>query len=81
MVTRPTGFIELTGKTLLDIVNEGEIDFGELREAGVRSDSILRVNRHGEIELRCEDEWTLVGGLIGDFEVRLKGLTGLNWAE
>ena len=27
-------FIELTGKTLLDVVNEGEIDFKQLHDAG-----------------------------------------------
>jgi len=73
-------FIELTGKTLLDVVNEGEIDFRELHDAGVRGDSILRINKYGEIELRAEHEWVLVGGLIGNFEDRLHRLTGLDWA-
>ena len=58
-------FIELTGKTLLDVVNEGEVDFKQLHDAG--------------IELRCENQWTLVGGLIGNFEERLKRMTGLDW--
>ncbi|MEM1070490.1 MAG: hypothetical protein AAGG48_04465 [Planctomycetota bacterium] len=74
-------FIELTGKTLLDVVNEGEIDFKQLHDAGVTGDSILRINRHGEIELRDKSSWTLVGGLIGNFEERLMNLTGLEWAE
>lgn len=74
------GFIELTGKTLLDLVNEGEVDFAELHKAGVRGDSILRVNPHGEIELRRASGWKLVGGLIGNFEQRLKDITGLDWA-
>ncbi|QDS92652.1 hypothetical protein FF011L_13990 [Roseimaritima multifibrata] len=74
------GFIELTGKTLLDIVNEGEIDLGELHAAGVRGDSILRVNQYGEIELRAKADWRLVGGLIGNFENRLRTMTGLEWA-
>lgn len=73
-------FIELTGKTLLDIVNEGEIDFKELHDAGVTGDSILRINKYGEIELRSKNGWTLVGGLIGNFEDRLHKMTGLNWA-
>ncbi|QDT09573.1 hypothetical protein [Planctomycetes bacterium K23_9] len=73
-------FIELTGKTLLDIVNEGEIDFKELHDAGVKSDSIIRINKFGEIELRGADQWTMIGGLIGNFEERLKDMTGLNWA-
>lgn len=74
-------FIELTGKTLLDVVNEGEIDFGELHKSGVTGDSILRINKYGEIELRCKASWMLVGGLIGNFEERLMNLTGLDWAE
>ena len=72
-------FIELTGKTLLDVVNEGEIDFKQLHDAGVNGDSILRINRYGEIELRCKDAWMLVGGLIGNFEERLMNMTGLDW--
>lgn len=73
-------FIELTGKTLLDLVNEGEVDLAQLHETGIHGDSILRVNRFGEIELRCENEWQLVGGLIGNFETRLRKMTGLDWA-
>lgn len=74
-------FIELTGKTLLDVVNEGEVDFAQLHSSGVKGDSILRINRHGEIELRCKSSWMLVGGLIGNFEERLMNLTGLDWSE
>lgn len=72
-------FIELTGKTLLDVVNEGEVDLKQLHDAGVVGDSILRINKHGEIELRCRSSWALVGGLIGNFEERLSKLTGLDW--
>ncbi|EMI58157.1 hypothetical protein RSSM_00394 [Rhodopirellula sallentina SM41] len=72
-------FIELTGKTLLDVINEGEIDMRSLREAGVTSDSILRINKFGEIELRDRNEWVMVGGLIGNFEERLRKLTNLDW--
>ena len=72
-------FIELTGKTLLDVVNEGEIDFKELHDAGVTGDSIVRINKFGEIELRPKNQWTLVGGLIGNFEERLMRITGLDW--
>lgn len=72
-------FIELTGKTLLDVVNEGEVDMGELHKSGVRGDSILRINKFGEIELRGVHEWVLVGGLIGNFEERLKAITKLDW--
>ncbi|TWU42011.1 hypothetical protein [Novipirellula artificiosorum] len=74
-------FIEITGKTLLDVVNDGEIDLKELHDSGVNGDSILRINKFGEIELRGRHGWTLVGGLIGNFEDRLVLLTGLDWAE
>ncbi len=73
-------YIELTGKTLLDLVNDGELDFGELHRAGIVGDSILRINRHGEIELRVKSEWVMVGGLLGEFESRLRTLTHLDWA-
>jgi len=73
-------FIELTGKTLLEVVNEGEIDLKELHESGVTGDSILRINKFGEIELRDRDGWSMVGGLIGNFEERLIAMTNLDWA-
>ncbi|TWT88016.1 hypothetical protein [Neorhodopirellula pilleata] len=72
-------FIELTGKTLLDVINEGEIDMGQLHRAGVNGDSILRINKFGEIELRSRDEWVMVGGLLGNFEERLRKITELDW--
>jgi len=72
-------FIELTGKTLLDVINEGEIDMGELHRAGVNGDSILRINKFGEIELRTRNEWVMVGGLLGNFEERLRKITELDW--
>jgi hypothetical protein len=72
-------FIELTGKTLLDVINEGEIDMRQLHQAGVNGDSILRINKFGEIELRNANEWTMVGGLIGNFEERLCKITKLDW--
>ena len=73
-------FIELTGKTLLDVVTEGEINFKDLHNAGVHGESIMRINTFGEIELRQADKWVLVGGLVGNYEERLKQMTGLTWA-
>lgn len=72
-------FIELTGKTLLDVINEGEIDMRQLHQAGVNGDSILRINKFGEIELRNANEWIMVGGLLGNFEERLRKITKLDW--
>ena len=73
-------FIELSGKTLLRILTENEPDPRELAEVGVNDQSILRVNRQGDIELRRRDRWDLIGGLLGDFEARVREETGLDWA-
>ncbi|MEZ6087099.1 MAG: hypothetical protein R3C05_03515 [Pirellulaceae bacterium] len=73
-------FIELTGQTLMDVINDGEINPEELRTAGVKGTSILRVNEHGELELRKSHGWELVGGLLGNYEDRLRDVTGFDWA-
>ena len=73
-------FIELTGQTLMDVINDGEINPDELRKAGVNGASILRVNQYGELELRGKDGWELVGGLLGNYEDRLRDVTGFDWA-
>lgn len=73
-------FIELSGKTLLRILIDNEPNPRELAEVGVNDQSILRVNRQGDIELRRRDRWDLIGGLLGDFEARVREETGLDWA-
>jgi hypothetical protein len=73
-------FIELSGKTLLRILTEDEPNPRQLAEVGVNNESILRVNRQGDIELRRRDRWDLIGGLLGDFEARVREETGLDWA-
>ena len=73
-------FIELTGKTLNEMMNEDEIGAANLSDVGVTDDSILRVNQQGDIELRKPDGWDIVGGLLGEFETRVKKATGLDWA-
>ncbi|MBI3464053.1 MAG: hypothetical protein HY000_13500 [Planctomycetes bacterium] len=73
-------FIEMTGKTLFDLIHEDEVEPGELAKAGVRDQSLVRVNLHGDIELRKADRWDVIGGLLGDFEKRVKRATGLDWA-
>ncbi len=72
-------FIELTGQTLLDVINDGEINPEELRRAGVTSTSVLRVNEHGELEIRKRNGWELIGGLLGNYEDRLRKVTGYDW--
>lgn len=76
-------FIEMTGKTLLLIVSRDgdEPSPNELEEVGVNDESIIRVNRQGDIELRRTRNWDLIGGLLGDYEARVQEETGLEWVE
>ncbi len=74
-------FIEMTGKTLNDMMNEDEMGVTNLSDVGVTDQSIVRVNKQGDIELRTPKGWDIVGGLIGEFEARVKHATGLNWAD
>jgi hypothetical protein len=73
-------FIEMTGKTLLRVVSENEISPEQLRESGVTENSLVRVNPQGDIELRRRDRWDIIGGLLGEFDTRLRHETGLDWA-
>jgi hypothetical protein len=73
-------FIEMSGKTLRRIVEEQELPDEQLRQLGVADESLVRVNPQGDIELRRVDRWDLIGGLLGDFAVRVKRETGLDWA-
>ena len=72
-------FIELTGRTLRQVIQGQQELLKRLDELGVGEDSILRVNRQGDIELRRADRWDVIGGLLGEFETRLCQLTGLDW--
>jgi hypothetical protein len=71
-------FIEMTGATLESMLDAKE--FAELAGAGVNDQSIVRVNQHGDIEVRREAKWDVIGGLLGDYEERLKKQSGLEWA-
>lgn len=73
-------FIEMTGETLDRIISEDELHHENLGEAGVTDNTIVRVNREGDIEVRRPEGWDVVGGLLGEFEHRLKAETGLDWA-
>jgi len=72
-------FIEMSGKTLRRIVSDDELHPDELAELGVTDESVLRINRQGDIEFRRADRWDLIGGLLGEFEDRIKHQTGLEW--
>ena len=71
-------FIEMSGKTLLKLVSREEME--NLRHAGVNEHSLIRVNPQGDVEIRRHSDWGIIGGLVGDFEVRVKHTTGLDWA-
>jgi len=73
-------FIEMSGKTLLRVIDESGPSPQDLAAVGVGEESIVRINRQGDIELRRPDRWDLIGGLLGDFEDRVKRETGLLWA-
>jgi hypothetical protein len=72
-------FIELSGKTLQRIVSDDELHPDELTAIGVTDESVVRINRQGDIELRRPDRWDVIGGLLGEFEERIKRETGLHW--
>lgn len=73
-------FIEMTGATLDKIISSDELHHENLDAAGVTDQMIVRVNRQGDIEVRRNDGWDVVGGLLGEFEDRVKEETGLDWA-
>lgn len=72
-------FVEMTGRTLKTIVTEGELELADLEAAGVRDDTIVRVNEQGDIEIRRPHKWDVVGGLLGGFEDRIRAKTGMEW--
>ena len=72
-------FIEISGSVLLRLATESEPSPGELAKFGVNDESVIRINRQGDIEIRRADGWDLIGGLLGDFERRVKRETGLDW--
>lgn len=73
-------FIEMTGSQLSEIVADGEIHGRDLDSAGVSNDSIIRINQQGDIEVRKPLKWDVIGGLLGNFDDRIRKATGLDWA-
>jgi hypothetical protein len=73
-------FIEMTGSTLERIVADDELHHGDLPAAGVNHQTIVRVNRQGDIEVRRPSGWDVIGGLLGEFDERVRRETGLDWA-
>lgn len=73
-------FIEMTGKSLVKIVKDDELHVKDLPGAGVRDDTVVRVNQQGDVEVRLHDGWDVIGGLLGNFDERVRKQTGLDWA-
>jgi hypothetical protein len=73
-------FIEMSGKSLMRVLSDDELHPDELSNLGVNEESVLRINRQGDIELRRADRWDVIGGLLGEFETRIKRETGMDWA-
>lgn len=73
-------FIEMSGATLMSLLGPHEVQPEELRAAGLTDRCIVRINLQGDIEVRRRDRWDVIGGLLGDYEHRIKQETGLEWA-
>ncbi|HLA84039.1 MAG TPA: hypothetical protein VJL29_04535 [Thermoguttaceae bacterium] len=74
-------FIEMSGKMLFELAKDEGPSPEELARVGVHDASVVRVNRQGDIEIRRAHGWDLIGGLLGDFENRVRHQTGLDWAD
>jgi hypothetical protein len=74
-------FIEMRGLQLMHLLSADEIKPEELRKAGLTDKCLVRVNLQGDIEVRRRNSWDVIGGLLGDYEHRIKQETGLDWAS
>jgi hypothetical protein len=74
-------FIEMTGQELRNLLDGDELSQGlDLTSAGVEDKTIVRVNQQGDIEVRRPHKWDVIGGLLGNFEERIRKSTGYDWA-
>ena len=73
-------FVEMTGRSLVCIVSDDEISAADLATAGVTDETVVRVNQHGDIEIRRSEGWDVIGGLLGNYEERIYRQTGRTWA-
>lgn len=70
-------FVQIDGATLLKLAGEEEL--AGLKSAGVTSHSQVRINPQGDVEVLDHGEWSIIGGLIGDYANRIRHLTGQDW--
>jgi hypothetical protein len=73
-------YIEMSGKTLLKLIDMTGMTVDDLRKAGVQDETLVRVNRLGDLEMRKPHKWDVIGGLLGEFDQKVRHETGLNWA-
>jgi hypothetical protein len=71
-------FVEISGETLLKLADQEQIP--GLRASGVTEQSKVRINPQGDVELQQQGGWSIIGGLLGDYESRIRKLTGLDWS-
>lgn len=71
-------FVEITGAMLMQLADDDEAP--QLRSAGVRDDSQVRINPQGDIEILQRGTWSVIGGLLGDYKTRIRKLTGRDWS-
>jgi hypothetical protein len=70
-------FVHVRGEELFQLVDAREAT--ELKTAGVVADSEIRINRQGDIEVLQNGNWSIIGGLLGDYESRIRRITGQDW--
>lgn len=73
-------FIEMTGAQLMSCLTENEATPEELKAAGLTNGCLVRINQHGDIEVRRPEGWDVIGGLIGEFDKRVRRASGRDWA-
>ena len=73
-------FIEMTGRALMSMLEPDEVSPAALQRAGLTDTCLVRVNEQGDIELRRNDGWDVIGGLLGEFHSRIIKETGMDWA-
>jgi len=71
-------FVEITGALLMQLAEPDEVP--QLKSAGVTDDSKVRINPQGDIEIMQRGSWSVIGGLLGDYQSRIRKLTGKDWS-
>jgi hypothetical protein len=64
----------------MKVLGPNEVTPKELRAAGLTDKCLVRINQQGDIEVRRRDRWDVIGGLLGEFDHRIKKETGREWA-